>query len=182
MIASATDPRRTFVEMVGRLSQKTQMHLDEQQRHVEINKMIIISISILLMVLAAFNMYFVKVLYQDMNGIVSNMDSMHTNMMNVTKAMNSITADVESFEVHMRNMDDIVHNSAAMADMLPSISSDMTDMSTSMNTIDGNMGKMSYGMTIIDQRFGQMTGGVANMSNSVRQMSRPMGVMNPFFP
>ncbi|MCU7959612.1 MAG: translation initiation factor 2 [gamma proteobacterium symbiont of Bathyaustriella thionipta] len=182
MSPAHTDPRRTFVEMVGRLSRKTQMHLDEQQRHVEINKIIVFSISVLLIVVAAFNMYFIKVLYQDLNGIVDNMDSMHTNMLEVSKAMNSITDNVESFEIHMRDMDQITRHTGSMAQMLPSISNNMSSMAGNMNTIDNNMGKMSRGMTVIDQRFGQMTGGVANMRHSVRQISRPMGVMNPFFP
>ena len=51
-----------------------------------------------------------------------------------------------------------------------------------MQSISGDMGILSGGMTNIEQRFGHMTGSVAVMRENVRQISGPMGFMNPMMP
>lgn len=44
------------------------------------------------------------------------------------------------------------------------------------------MGVLRGAMTNIDQRVNHMIGSVASMRENVHQISRPMGVMNPFMP
>ena len=178
----ALDPRREMVEMVARLSRETQLHLDERHRHFQINKIVVITISLLLVILAAFNVYYVRILYTDLDGIVSNMDSMHVHMVAVDEKMLDITENVGAFEKHMRHMDQINEHTWAMAEMLPRISGSMDEMDVEINNINQNMGRLSLGMTNIEQRFGHMTRGVVIMRDNVQKISRPMGAMNPFMP
>ncbi len=49
--------KRMFIDMVGRLSWETQLHLDERHHHFYVNKIIILIISALLIVIAAVNVY-----------------------------------------------------------------------------------------------------------------------------
>jgi hypothetical protein len=174
--------KRMFIDMVGRLSWETQLHLDERHHHFYINKMIIIFISILLIIIAAVNVYYVAVLYEDLNGIVDNMDSMHSNMQKVSKRMLHITGNVKKFELHMRRMDSIVENTGTMAAMMPGISGNMQKMDKDIAVMDTDMGRMANGMQHVDQRFKHMTQGVAVMRLHVREIARPMGAMNPFMP
>jgi hypothetical protein len=174
--------KRMFIDMVGRLSWETQLHLDERQHHFYINKLIVLIISVILMILAGINVYYVAVLYEDLNGIVDNMDSMHGNMKKVSKRMVRITDNVKEFEHYMRRMDNIVHNTGEMASMMPSISSSMHQMEAEIAVMDQDMGQMATGMSHIDRRFERMTQGVTIMRVHVREIARPMGSLNPFMP
>ncbi len=178
----AEEAKRIAVELVARLGRETQFHLDERHRHFEITNMVILVISVLLLVLAVFNVYFIHVLYQDLNGIVDNMDSMHTNLKKVNRDMTSITARIQSFDRHMQHMDSINGHTRAMAESLPRVSTTMSEMTRQMDTIETDMGLLGQGMTNIDTRFAHMTNSVAVMRENARQMARPMGIMNPFMP
>jgi Tfp pilus assembly protein PilO len=174
--------KRTLIEMVARLSRETQLHLDERHYHFRINKVVVISISMLLMIIAAFNIYYVRILYENMSGIVNNMDSMHYNMRSVSRKMQRITDNVVSFDESMNHMVQINAHTGAMAKVLPSMSSSMQQMVGDMEGIDQGMGRMSQSMGNMSVRVGRMSGGVAIMRENVRQIARPMGAMNPFMP
>ena len=176
------EPQRLLVEMVGRLGRETQMHLDERQHHFRINKMVVVVISVIIMIIAVFNIYYVSILWKDLGGIVDSMDSMHTNMQIVSGKMEHMTNNVKSFEYYMRYMDQINEHTSTMAAVLPKIAGNMHDMTGNIVQMEKDMEPMTQGMISIDQRFGHMTLGVAAMRHHVKQISRPMGAMNPFMP
>ena len=66
------DPRKPIVQVMARLGRETQLHLDERHRHFKVTDKVIMIISLLLVLLAFVNVYYVTVLYQDLNGIVGN--------------------------------------------------------------------------------------------------------------
>lgn len=176
------DARRMVVEAVGRIGRETQLHLDERHRHFWVTNLLIVVISILLVVVAIFNVYYIRVLYQDLSGIVFNMDSMHQHLRVVKGSMDEITTKVESFDHHMLNMDQINQHTASMSQSLPRIATAMHEMSGEVHSIRNEMAVMQGAMTNIDQRVNHMIGSVAGMGDNVRQIARPMGAMNPFFP
>ncbi len=178
----ADDPKRLFIEVVGRLGRETQLHLDERHRHFHITNVILGVMSILLIVLAVFNVYYIHVLYKDMSGIVGNMESMHSRLKVVKTKMESITGRVELIDDHMENMDRINRHTSRLASTMPEISAAMHSIGLEVNGIEQDMQLMSAGMHNVDQRFGHITGGVGVMRQNVRQMSRPMGIMNPMLP
>ncbi len=166
----AEDPRRVIIEVFARLGRETQLHLDERHRHFRITDAVIITISVLLTVLAIFNVYYVHILYQDLSGIVSSMDSMHDNLQEVRANMVSINASVTTFEQEMRNMDGISSHMSSLGETMPVVRTNMSHISSAMQSISGDMGILSGGMTNIEQRFGHMTGSVAVMRENVRQI------------
>ena len=178
----AEDPRRVMIEVFARLGRETQIHLDERHRHFRITDAVIITFSALLTVIAIFNVYYVHILYQDLSGIVTNMDSMHNNLQDVRSDMVSIAGSVDSFEQHMQNMDSISTHMASLAKTMPVVQGNMDDISGAVRLIDADMGVLGGGMTNIEQRFGHMTGSVAIIRENVRQISGPMGFMNPVLP
>ncbi len=178
----AEDPKRLLVEMVGRLGRETQMHLDERHHHFRINKLVVVIISMALIIIAGFNIYYVRILWKDLNGIVDSMDSMHTNMQIVSGKMQHMTNNVKSFEYYMRYMDPINEHTSSIARVLPKISGNMHDMTVDIVQMERDMQPMAQGMIAIDQRFAQMSLGVASMRHHVKQISRPMGSMNPMMP
>ena len=178
----ALDPKRIMCEVVGRLGRETQFHLDERHRHFHITNVVLIGLSVVLAIVAVFNFYYVQILYQDLNGIVNNMDSMHNNLKGIEKSMVSITGNVESFDRHMLNMDQIHENTTSLAGTMPRISQAMNTLSAEIGVIEQEMRLIQGGMINVDQRFGHMTSGVAVMRENVHQISGPMGFMNPFMP
>jgi methyl-accepting chemotaxis protein len=178
----AEDARRLVVGVVGRLGRETQLHLDERHRHFWITNLLIVVISVLLVVVAIFNVYYIRVLYQDLNGIVFNMDSMYDHLKVVQGSMDEITGKVESFDQHMSHMDEINRHTASMSVSLPRIATAMNEMSREVHAIRNEMAVLPGAMTNIDQRVARMVGSVASMRENVRQISRPMGAMNPFLP
>jgi len=174
------DPRRAIVEVIGRLGRETQLHLDERHRHFRITDGVILITSVLLVVLAVFNVYYVRLLYQDFNGIVSNMISMHDHLVDVDKDMMVITGHMASFEGHMEHMGPINDHMSSMATTMPKVRAHMNGIAGDMNTIEQSMGLVGRGMGVIDQRVHAMTGGVAHMRENVGQIARPMGGMMPF--
>lgn len=178
----AEDPKKIFVEMVGRLGRETQLHLDERHHHFRITNFVIIAISALLVILAIFNVYYVRILYKDFNGIVSSMDSMYENLTTINGSMHSITDKMELFDNHMRHMNSIETHTAAMTETMPDIRLSMSEITGEMDDIEKNMGSLTSGMIHIDQRFNNMTNGVTVMREQVRQMAKPMGTFTPFMP
>lgn len=176
------DPRRAIVEVIGRLGRETQLHLDERHRHFRITDGVIVVTSVLLVVLAVFNIYYVRLLYQDFNGIVSNMDSMYSHLMNVDEDMVVITQHMASFEGHMEHMVPINDHMASMATSLPKVGAHMHGITGNMTNVEQSMELVGRGMSVIDQRMGAMLGGVSHMRANVNQIARPMGAMVPFMP
>lgn len=178
----AEDPKRIVVEVVGRLGRETQLHLDERHEHFQLTNMVLLAVSILLAVVAVFNVYNIHVLYKDLSGIVNNMDSMHTNLKDINGNLTSITDKMELIETHMLHMDEINVQTRGLADSMPRLRKTMSRMTEGVDIIEQDMALLSGGMGNIDQRIGQMTGGVSVMRENVRQISRPMGFMNPIMP
>lgn len=176
------DPRRAVVQVIARLGRETQLHLDERYRHFRITDGVIIVTSVLLMILAIFNVYYVRVLYQDLNGIVANMDSMYGHLVNVDDDMNVIAEQMAAFDGHMKHMEPIHANMVSLSDTMPGIRANMDGISRDMFGIEQSMGVVGNGMGVIDQRVYLMTGGVATMRHNVRQIARPLGGMNSFLP
>ena len=178
----ADDPRRVIIEAVARLGRETQLHLDERHRHFWITNVVTFVISLLLVVLAVFNVYYVKVLHGDLTGIVYNMDSMHTNLRDITANMSEITSKVESMDQHMQFMDNIYSHTKDMSQSLPRIGTAMTEMSGEVSDINQDMVLMKRGMFNIEQKAGHMTNTITIMRENVHQIARPMSMMNSFIP
>jgi uncharacterized protein YoxC len=176
------DPRRAVVEVIGRLGRETQLHLDERYRHFRITDGVTIVISLMLVILAVFNVYYVRVLYTDFEGIVANMESMHQHLKVVDGDMLVITRQMAAFDGHLTHMEPIEDRMQSIAATLPQIREDMEVITQEMATIQDSMGKVGHGMIVIDQRVHLMTGAVAGMRENVGQFAKPMGGMMPFMP
>jgi len=178
----AEDPRRAVVEVIGRLGRETQFHIDERYRHFRITDGVSIRISLLLVILAVFNVYYVRILYKDLDGIVSTMENMYSHLRDVDGDMSAITAKMESFDRHTAHMRAINDHMSSLSRTLPSIRSNMTDITNETANIQQSMDLVARGMTLIDQRMHLMTGSMAVMRENIGQFARPMGGMMPFMP
>ncbi len=176
------DPRRAIVEVMARLGRETQLHLDERHRHFKITDTVIVTISLLLVVLAIFNVYYVRVLYEDLDVTVRNMDSMYHKLQDVDDDMRVITERISRFDDHMQHMETITGNISSMATTLPLVRNDMRLMADDMEVVNDEMALVEQAMVNIDQRMQLMTGGVSIMRTNVWQLAKPMGMMNSILP
>jgi len=176
------DPRRAVVQVIGRLGRETQLHLDERYRHFRITDAVILITSLLLVVLAVFNVYYVRVLYIDLNGIVTNMDSMYGHLRSVDEDMSVFPKRMAAFDRHIDYMQPIHENMGALAATMPEIRKNMGALTKDMTGIEQSMSLVGEGMGVIDQRVYLMTGGVGAMRQNVRQIARPLGSMGSFIP
>lgn len=134
------------------------------------------------MILAVFNVYYVRVLYVDLNGIVETMDTMDDHLRGINNDMNVITKKMDAFDMHMNHMEPIHANMGALSKTMPEIRGNMDAISKEMIGIEQSMGLIGEGMGVIDQRVFLMTGGVATMRQNVRLFAAPMGAWAPSFP
>jgi hypothetical protein len=178
----ADDPRRGIVEVMARLGQATQYHIDERYRHFQITDLVIYGTSALLAILAVFNIYFIRILYTDLTGIVSNMDSMHQRLKVTKEDMSAVASQMASIEQKMRYMDPIHGHMVSLAGTMPHIRVDMHGIAGDVGTIEREMGVLGQGMVVIDARTREMLVPVSTMRENVRQFGGPMGMMNPFMP
>jgi phosphoribulokinase len=176
------DPRRSIVEVMARLGRETQFHIDERHRHFKITDAVIIGISLLLVVLAVVNIYYVRVLYKDLDGTVVTMEAMYRKLRDVDDDMKIITEYFGTFEAHMQYMEPMDANITALARTLPPMRGSMVEMATDMASIDSEMGLVQQAMVNMDQRMGQMGGGITIMRANSWQMAKPMGMMNSIMP
>lgn len=176
------DPRRGIVEVMARLGQATQYHIDERYRHFRITDLVIFVTSALLVILAVFNIYYIRTLYLDLTGIVTNMESMDQRLKVTENDMSSVAGHMASMDRHMQHMDAIHGRMVSLAKSMPEIRADMHDIAGDMVTIDREMGVLGQGMVVIDARTREMLAPVSTMRENVRQFGGPMGVMNPFMP
>jgi len=176
------DPRRAIVEVMARLGRETQFHIDERYRHFRITDAVTIAVSVLLMILAVFNVYYVHVLYKDLDGTVSNMESMYERLKDVDADMAVITARFGGFDRQMQHMAPIGDHMAALARVMPRMRGNMDAMAKDMPTIEQQMGLVVPAMGSIEQRMNEMGAGVAIMRQNTVQMAAPMGFMNNFMP
>jgi len=176
------DPRRAIVEVMARLGKETQLHLDERHRHFRITDAVIIIVSLLLVVVAIFNVYYVRELYTDMDGIVNNMDSMYGNLAVVDEDMVEISRSVEKFDTHLQHMQSIHENITNLAGTLPKVRINMGIIKQDMGLIGHDMGLLGNSMGTIDQRIHHMRQNMSVMRENMRQMANPMGALNPMMP
>jgi len=176
------DPRRAIVQVIARLGRETQLHLDERYRHFRITDAVLIVTSMLLVILAVFNVYYVRVLYEDLNGIVGNMAHMHDRLRSVDEDMGVITAEMDTFEEHIDHMEPIHANMTDLTKIMSRIRTSMDSITRDMAGVEQSVSLVGEGMGIIDQRVYLMTGGVATMRQNVRQIARPFGQMGSFLP
>ena len=176
------DPRRAVVEVIARLGRETQLHIDERYRHFRITDGVIISISLLLVILAVFNVYYVRILYKDLDGIVGTMENMYAHLRDVDGDMSAIATRMESFDRHTTHMRGINDHMSSLSRTLPGIRADMNDITDETANIQQSMDLVARGMSLIDHRMHLMTGSMAVMRENVGQFARPMGNMMPFMP
>lgn len=176
------DPRRAVVEVIARLGRETQLHIDERYRHFRITDGVILAVSLLLVILAVFNVYYVRVLYQDLDRTVDTMEAMYAHLREVDGDMSVIAAKMRDFDRHTTHMESINGHMASMSRTLPRVRSEMDQITASTAAIQQSMDLVARGMVIIDQRVHGMTGSVAVMRENLGQFARPMGNMMPFMP
>lgn len=178
----AEDSRRAWVEVIARLGRETQFHIDERYRHFRITDVVTIGMSVLLSVLALSNIYYVQVLYNDLQEIVVTMDSMHEKLRGIDGDMAAIAQQMDLMDWRIAHMEPIAAHMASIGDNMPKIGQAMGAISVDVTGIDRDMTPLGHGMLVIDQRVHSMLGGVAAIRNSVHQFAGPMGAMNPFMP
>jgi len=176
------DPRRGIVEVMARLGRATQYHIDERYRHFQITDLVIYVTSALLLILAMFNIYYIQVLYNDLTGIVTNMDSMHERLKVTEQDMSTVAGQMATFDQKMQFMEPIHGHMVSLAKTMPYIRVDMHDIAADVGTIEREMGVLGQGMVVIDARTREMVVPVSTMRENVRQFGGPMGAMNPFMP
>jgi len=176
------DPRRAIVEVMAKLGRETQFHIDERHRHFQITDAVIIALSLVLVILAIFNVYYVTVLYKDLRGTVSNMEAMYTKLRDVDDDMKVITKHFASFDVHMQRMTPINTDVGSLANMLPEVRGHMDSIAGEMTTIQGEMDLVRQAMGNMDQTLKAMGSGVLIMRSNAWQLAQPMGMMNSILP
>lgn len=176
------DPRRPIVEVMARLGRETQLHIDERERHFKITDGVIIAISVILIVLAVFNVYYVRVLSNELDVIVDSMDGMLGNLQKVDADMAEVAGRVQAFDQHIQRMTPIQQNVAKVTDRLPVMSTDMDVMAANMQIIHQDMQVLGQAVSSITPSMTRMTQNMGVMRHNVRQIARPMGAMNPVLP
>jgi len=176
------DPRRGVIQVIARLGRETQLHLDERYRNFRITDGILLFTSVLLVILAVFNVYYVRILYEDFNGIITNMDSMYNHLRSIDEDMNDVTKQMAAFDKHTDHMKPIHDNMMVLDKTMPRIRNNMDSIARDMVGIEQSMKLIGQGMGVIDQRVYLMTGGVATMRQNVHQIARPFGHVGAFLP
>jgi len=176
------DPRRPIIEVMARIGRETQLTLDEREHHFKITDAVIATISFLLIILAIFNVYFVRVLYQDLDNIVVTMESMTHKLTQVDADMSMVADQVDAFEKHMQHMTSITSHVATVTTRLPKMREDMVSMALNMEFIHQDMSLLRNAVGSIAPTMAQMTRNISIMRHDVHQISKPMGSMNPVLP
>lgn len=176
------DPRRPIVEVMARIGRETQLTIDEREQHFKITDTVIAAISVLLIILGVFNIYFVRVLYDDLDNIVATMESMVTKLNRVDKDMVAIADRIDAFDQHMQHMAPITGHVTSVTGRLPRMREDMVSMALNMQLINRDMVMLRGAVGSITPSMVQMTGNISLMRRDVHQISKPMGSLNPIMP
>jgi hypothetical protein len=176
------DPRRPIIEVMARIGRETQITLDEREKHFKITDTVIVVVSLLLIILAVVNVYFVRVLYQDMGNIVGSMESMMQRIDQVDADMVVVADHVDSFSKHMRHMSAITRHVTAVTQRLPEMRKDMVSMALSMDLIHADMSLLRLAVGSITPSMVQMTQNISIMRHDVHDVAGPMGTLNPVLP
>ena len=176
------DPRRAIVAVMAKLGRETQFHIDERHRHFQITDAVIIALSLVLVILAIFNVYYVTVLYKDLRGTVSNMEAMYTKLRDVDDDMKVITNRFGLFDQHIQRMTPINADVGSLAGLMPQVRGHMDSIAGDMTTIQGEMDLVRQAMGNIDHKLQLMGSGVMFMRGNAWQISQPMGMMNSILP
>ena len=176
------DPRKAIVEVMARLGRETQLHVDERHKHFKITDKVIRYISILLLIVAVFNVSLVWLLSTNLDTIVDNMDSMRSRLIIIDEDMQYISTTVSKFDEHTAYMHTIANNIGSITTNLPLIRLNTDSFTLSMQSIDKEMEQMKKSIGEIDGNMRGITNSVTGLEYNVRQFSKPMGSMNPIFP
>ena len=176
------DPRKAIIDVMAKLGKETQLHLDERHRHFKVTDFVIFSVSFLMVVLAVFNVYYVRVLYNDLDLTVENMDSMYKTLKLVDEDMSAIALSVEAFDGHIQHMAPINDSIVSLSGIMPNMRNNMDIIKANMGFIHNDMGLLGNAVGYIDQRIVRMKNSMPVIRENMRMMANPMGAMNPMMP
>jgi len=176
------DPRRPIIEVMARIGRETQLTMDEREQHFKITDTVVVAISVLLIVLGIFNIYYVRVLYEDMDQIVATMESMLSKLNRVDADMVVVADRVDAFDRHMQHMASITGHVTSVTRRLPEMREDMVSMALNMRIINQDMTQLRGAVGTITPSMVQMTNNISLMRHDVYQIAKPMGSLNPVLP
>lgn len=167
---------------LSKLESTTYRHRSEREYHMRRTNIMVVITTFILFLIGSFNIYYIYHFYHDSLKIVENMGRINDTVVQVTLNMDQMTATMETFWENITLMEDIDSSTATIAATMPSVRNNMNGMLQNMSIINQDMGQMSNDMAVIDNRFSHVNSGVHYMKGNVRQISKPMGLMNPFMP
>ena len=165
-----------------KLERDIERHRGSRQYHMRrTNLLVKIGVACLL-VLGAFNLYYVWDFYKHMQVIVHTITDLGTDVTVVSENMVHLTGTMVKFDVHMEQMPGISSAAFSMSEQMPVINDSMGNMLTNFSEVNREMSLMSADAVVVNQRFGNITQGIHVMGGNVNAIALPMGSFNSFIP
>jgi methyl-accepting chemotaxis protein len=165
-----------------KLERDIERHRGSRQYHMRRTNILVKMGVAFLLVMGAFNVFYVWDFYKHMQVIVHTITDLGTDVTVVSDNMVHLTETMVKFDSHMSQMPNISSSVFSMSEQMPSINASMGNMLTNFSEINREMSVMSGDAVVVNQRFGNITQGINVMGANVNAIARPMGSLNNFIP
>ena len=157
-------------------------HVKERRRHFRITNIFVMVFSTLILIIAAFNLYYIYDFYDETRNIVKTVSDLDHTVKNISVSMVKVTGSMAQFKEHMDSLEGIHADVSSMSNTMPLMQSNMAIIETDMGKLNQNMTGISADMTMIDNNLRGMSGNVSNMGHNIYEMSKPAGKFNTILP
>ncbi len=174
--------REMICQTLERLDHLTEKHRSERHYHFRVTNLIVKISAAIMLVIAVFNVLYAYDFFLKMLEIVDNVSLLEQNTQSISKDMDIIVKTMRELDGYMTGMDQIESSMVTIGETLPRMNLHVTNMVAGMGQINTEMVQMTQDVQNINGSFNHIASGVEVMRFNVNQISRPMGMMNPFMP
>lgn len=165
-----------------KLEHISDLHVKERRRHFRITNIFVWIVSVLIFLIAVFNLYNIYYFYDETMEIIDTIHGLDNTVNDIGQTMKQITLSMSKFNNSMESMEGVYSDVASMSEVMPLMQSNMSDAGVDISYLNQNMSAISMDMNVIDYHLKSMLGNVMHIEQNIHQIAKPMGKFNSILP
>jgi len=157
-------------------------HVKERRGHFRVTNTIVIIVSVLLLLIACINMYYLYHFYIDSKRIIDTAHGLDDTVLIISKSMKKITGKMEKFSQHLDSMPAVYDDISSLTEVMPTMQKTMVDFQMNVKQMNTVMNFVNKDIQLIGFHLSTMTQKVSYMGSNIQQLAKPMGMFNGILP
>jgi len=157
-------------------------HVKERRKHFRITNLVVYIVSVLLLLIAVVNMFYLYDFYTNTIRIINTTHQLDKTVVVISSNMKKIEQNMDKYTKHMASMEDVYKDVSSISSVMPEMQNSMSTLQYSMSDMNKIMAFVNRDVQLIDFHLKGMTNKVSNLGIDMYKIARPMGKFNGMLP